>query len=884
MNLLSRYRYSIIACARWEDRYVVEWLSYYRAIGFDHIYLYCNDDDPGPLSRIVEPFTKGDRPFVTFRFHAQQGQQREMYLDFIQNDACHSEWFGFFDLDEFLRIPTGSTVGEFLARFPEDVDAVLFNWVFFGPNGHKTPPDMPVLKAYTRRQAFLHQNTKFLMRSASVASGSVDFDRGNHPFWHRPNPLLREGSRIVNVLGEPAIDYYDGFPDAPLAFINEDGRRERIFETALIHHYAFRSEQAFAERAARGTLGSFAGQGMWKELAEGGGFDGFLAAMNAVEDCSLVGFNLLHTDGADSAVQAVRKPDGLGTESDSLLSRNRVATQSSLSYWSRGATLADDAAGALNGVIDGRAGFHTDLEYQPWWRVDLGASAQIREIRIFNRLDQPDTAIRAANLAIDIGPSDHDLPERYRRESGDAFGGFDGKPLVIKFDPAVEGRVVRVRLLGTGYLHLDQVQVFGFSQTDATTGAVTEGKSSEEVESIARLSDRALLERFQSIGNNCEFGSVQKSVGIGRLSLLQWTESTPQKLISAIASNLSVFTEREDIGVLEDRAEYFWYDPVYGLKSHSFIRTADMRPDVFVKTITARNRFLVRKFLEDLEEGGNIFVYNFFGGNLENLDILSELSGILSRGTKNYLLAVGLPGEYCREQNTVFHWQPGLVLATKDPHTSFNNIPSIFRAGWLAICRDTLHLLRERDPAFWALHTERALSAESVQRAVKFSPGNLCEGKSATQSSLSDYSIGRTIAEDACGAINGRIDGQMKFHTDLEDSPWWQVDLGALFGVTAIRIYNRVDVPEVMARSSHLAIEVGLRGDDWVEIYRREDDAPFGGVDGHPLIFTPLIPVPGRFVRVRLLRRGYLHLDQVEVFGAVFPPGLFDTTRAEKML
>ena len=40
-------------------------------------------------------------------------------------------------------------------------------------------------------------------------------------------------------------------------------------------------------------------------------------------------------------------------------------------------------------------------------------------------------------------------------------------------------------------------------------------------------------------------------------------------------------------------------------------------------------------------------------------------------------------------------------------------------------------------------------------------------------------------------------------------------------------------------------------------------------MDGNPLVFAPSIPIPGRFVRVRLLERNYLHLDQVEVYGEV---------------
>lgn len=32
-----KYRFSLSACARWEARYISEWLSYHRSIGIDHV-------------------------------------------------------------------------------------------------------------------------------------------------------------------------------------------------------------------------------------------------------------------------------------------------------------------------------------------------------------------------------------------------------------------------------------------------------------------------------------------------------------------------------------------------------------------------------------------------------------------------------------------------------------------------------------------------------------------------------------------------------------------------------------------------------------------------------------------------------------------------------
>ncbi len=34
-----------------------------------------------------------------------------------------------------------------------------------------------------------------------------------------------------------------------------------------------------------------------------------------------------------------------------------------------------------------------------------------------------------------------------------------------------------------------------------------------------------------------------------------------------------------------------------------------------------------------------------------------------------------------------------------------------------------------------------------------------------------------TTVEDARGAVDGVIDGSWGFHTGLQESPWWQVDL-----------------------------------------------------------------------------------------------------------
>ncbi len=451
----AKYRFAICACARWETPYIAEWLAYYRELGFEHVYLYCNDDDPGPFYERILPFIQGEDPFVTFRYHPHQGQQYEMYVHFAANGLAETEWVSFFDIDEYLRLPPGMKIADFMARFTPEVECVLFNWVFFGPNGHKTPPDGPVLEALTRREARIHPYTKYVARASTVAEIEFVSRSHAHGFWHEIMSKSERPVVAVNALGEPMGQYYDAFPDGAQTFANAPERRERLLETAIIHHYAFRSEQAYVERAARGLKGDFNGQDIWKRLAEDPDeFANVLAAMNAVEDLSLAGFWAGIRQRATAFGTGLPAHAATPTRPDNI-SRHKPAAQSSHCRFSFAPTLEEDAAGGVNGVLDGARKFHTDLEDNPWWQVDLGGIATITEIHIHNTTEPLRERFRDFALSVSIdGASWVALVEKHD-------GAVVEAPYVWNGPGAAWARFVRVTALGRAYLHLNQVEVFG---------------------------------------------------------------------------------------------------------------------------------------------------------------------------------------------------------------------------------------------------------------------------------------------------------------------------------------------------------------------------------------------------------------------------------------
>jgi len=142
-----------------------------------------------------------------------------------------------------------------------------------------------------------------------------------------------------------------------------------------------------------------------------------------------------------------------------LLSRGRPTTQSSASAFGRAGTPEADSAGGVSGLLTGTFQFHTDIEPEPWWQVDLEAPEEVSGVRLFNRFDGVEA--RSARLRL-LGSLDgENWDVLVVRDDPRPFGGIDGRPFEWRPAVPVRLRFLRVQLLGTDYLHLDQVQVFG---------------------------------------------------------------------------------------------------------------------------------------------------------------------------------------------------------------------------------------------------------------------------------------------------------------------------------------------------------------------------------------------------------------------------------------
>jgi NedA-like, galactose-binding domain len=113
---------------------------------------------------------------------------------------------------------------------------------------------------------------------------------------------------------------------------------------------------------------------------------------------------------------------------------------------------------------------------------------------------------------------------------------------------------------------------------------------------------------------------------------------------------------------------------------------------------------------------------------------------------------------------------------------------------------------------------------------------------------------------EASGAVDGDKSGTLGFHTNLQDRPWLRIDLERRYAISKIVVYNRGDgwFDEILP----LAVELSDDGHHFHEVAVRKRRF----TAAHPWVIN-LRGKSGRFVRLRLKKRGFLWGSEVEVFG-----------------
>ena len=253
------------------------------------------------------------------------------------------------------------------------------------------------------------------------------------------------------------------------------------------------------------------------------------------------------------------------------------------------------------------------------------------------------------------------------------------------------------RLLAFCFERLEIVPVVGQGADCPTALSSTPAyKAAAAAAAEATLAVSDLLARFESLGENCEFGLVQRRCGAEPLGLFRFASAPLLKLLAGLEAGFEGLSEPEnlDVQLSSNGQEYMVHDRKFQLLYHAWVLADEMTAEEVRHRESRRLPLLVRKLVDDLRQATKIFVFHGMEP-LSEQDAQSLLAHLLSYGP-NTLLWVELADADHPAGTVAWHGR-GLLKGYIDRFAPGENAHDLSLDCWIAICREAYRLARIDD-------------------------------------------------------------------------------------------------------------------------------------------------------------------------------------------
>ncbi|WP_289082447.1 glycosyltransferase family 2 protein [uncultured Sulfitobacter sp.] len=245
----KRGRCAIVTTMKNEGPFILEWIAYHRAIGFDDFIVYTNDCTDGTDTMLALLQDKGivqhrENPYREMNLKPQHAAlQAAEEEDIIKN----ASWVTCIDVDEFVNIKCGDGTLDALFAEIKDANMIAMTWRLFG-NSDVHLFDPTPITAQFQRCAPEH------IRKPHQAWGFKTLFRNMGIFKklgvHRPKGLksqLWKEIKWVNGSGKPLPRdmYRNGWRSTADTY---------GYDLVQLNHYAVRSAESFLVKRDRGRV------------------------------------------------------------------------------------------------------------------------------------------------------------------------------------------------------------------------------------------------------------------------------------------------------------------------------------------------------------------------------------------------------------------------------------------------------------------------------------------------------------------------------------------------------------------------------------------------------------------------------------------------------
>jgi len=229
----------IIATARNEGLYVLEWLAYHFAIGVEHVFLYTNDNDDGSDALLDALLADGRLSLFENRVTPGGNAQNKAYAHALSlnPEVLDYQWALIIDLDEYLVFdPARFASALDFARWHGEIESetVGLNWVHHGPAGQGRWRDEFIARRFPAPCESVNRLNKSMIRPGRFLASEPHFPLA---------PRRGKARAVVNSSREPH-DYPEGVDNSSLS-------ARPVAEAAWLNHYFHKSTEEYLAKFSR---------------------------------------------------------------------------------------------------------------------------------------------------------------------------------------------------------------------------------------------------------------------------------------------------------------------------------------------------------------------------------------------------------------------------------------------------------------------------------------------------------------------------------------------------------------------------------------------------------------------------------------------------------
>ena len=238
-DMTENQRFLVATGMRNEGPFIVEWVCWYRMLGFE--VLVATNDCTDHSVALLDAFQSAG--WLTHAPHKpREGQppQKSALRKIITHPlTAEVDWTLICDVDEFLVLHHHETIAGLIGPAPHDFMAMVFNWKCFGQGEWDRYQDGIVHRQFRRcGMGHLPMNRPF----KTLLRNPTDWNRLGAHFPHGfRGDWAAHDSRVVTPSGTP-LPQFNAPENHPIRFLE----KEQIdHETAQMNHYIIRAKESY---------------------------------------------------------------------------------------------------------------------------------------------------------------------------------------------------------------------------------------------------------------------------------------------------------------------------------------------------------------------------------------------------------------------------------------------------------------------------------------------------------------------------------------------------------------------------------------------------------------------------------------------------------------